>query len=321
MFDVVESIAHFGKTAETAGFWLFLGFLLLLFVGCAWQTMVSIGQLRSIGGAVKHESARAGGGYGKVLGHAAATPAGGQSQDGELVAPFSGASCVFYRVEIARKSGGENNEWRSIFKDRSTLPLLVDDGSSSVYAVDIAAADEVMNPKRHVWFNYETDLPAPLQGQDPGWFSNSIRFTEERIDAGERVYALGDLEIRPMEKAARVDAAARRILEAWRSWSADYGLGRDGRPAAEHNPNHVDAMADPEARKEATVCWVRERCGGTSVPILSEVSNGRRPFLVGIGEEKTVTRTVRWRIALAFPLGVVSAFVVVTMAAGRFISL
>ena len=175
-----------------------------------------------------------------------------------------------------------------------------------------------MGVKEDAWYSREDGLPAPLQHLDPGFFAKSLRFVEERVEVGDSIFAIGGLETRDAVGVEQSHASVRDILQAWRSWSTDYGLDENGEPSVKRKPNHVDAMDEAGARKAAIAERVGGGRGGHCVRILGAPPKKGQPFLVGVGDEGDTTKTLRRRIAVAVPIGLVAGLVTAILVSARF---
>lgn len=112
-----------------------------------------------------------------------------------LNAPLTGEPCLWwnYRIEEYQRSGNnKHHNWRTLESKRSDALLRLED-STGHCLIDPAGAN-VMPVSRQVWYG---NLRHPLNGQPQHWLSAALlgrrryRYTEERLHAGEPLYAIG----------------------------------------------------------------------------------------------------------------------------------
>lgn len=115
-----------------------------------------------------------------------------------LNAPLTGSSCVWwsYHIEEYRRQGSnKHHNWRTLERKSSDSFLLLDDGTGQCM-IDPRGA-RVLPVSRQVW---QGNQRHPLQGKPQHWVSAALlgrrryRYTEERLHAGEPLYAIGHFQ-------------------------------------------------------------------------------------------------------------------------------
>lgn len=118
-----------------------------------------------------------------------------REQEGQLQAPLTGESCVWwsYRIEEYQRSGNnKHHNWRTLESKSSEAFLRLED-STGHCLIDPAGA-KVVTVSRQVW---QGNLRHPQTGKPQRWFSAAMlgqrryRYTEERLHSGDPLYAIG----------------------------------------------------------------------------------------------------------------------------------
>lgn len=115
--------------------------------------------------------------------------------ESQLTAPLSGQPCVWwsYRIEeYERSSNNQQHNWRTLERKASASMLELDDGTGRCL-IDPAGA-KVVPVHKQVWHGNQRH---PRTGESRHWFTSALlgqrryRYTEERLHAGEPLYAIG----------------------------------------------------------------------------------------------------------------------------------
>ncbi len=166
----------------------------------------------------------------------------GKPMDGPpIIAPLSGLPCVWFRYRIEEQittehRGHTQTRWQTVDKGESTEVFWLEDDTGHV-AVDPEGAD--VTPKhKDVWqsrsltggINYPAYIASFLATHTG---PNPYRFTEERINPDERIYALGMLKnVASYTNQPTVDEEVRELLKAWKQDQAKlkerFDLNQDG---------------------------------------------------------------------------------------------
>ena len=154
-----------------------------------------------------------------------------QEHQASLQARLTGKPCLWWRFKVEEYSSGEKrNSWRVVKSGSSEACFLLSDGTGECL-IDPKGA-EIRPATKEVW---QSDQ-APLTMGGGGlfdWFSSGkqYRYTEERLHAGEPLYAIGDFHTRGGgQQGLDLNAAQGAVI---REWKADYGqllerFDRDG---------------------------------------------------------------------------------------------
>lgn len=237
-------------------------------------------------------------GYVELEGHARAMPGD------PVIAPLTGGRCCWYRSCVEYRDAADKKQWTVISRELSgALFHLVDDTGACVVNPDGA---QVLPSRREVWYG---PLPKPPWGPRMGQgalraATAKYRYTEERIDIGAPLYAIGLFRThRGAEATAAPHEQLRELLVKWK---------RDARMMALFDRNadgRVDAAEWDEARKLA-----RERVEeqtlrempGEDVPVLGKPADSR-PYILSSVTQLQLIRRERGRSALYLGLSVLSA--------------
>lgn len=158
-----------------------------------------------------------------------------------IVAPLSGLPCVWFRYRIEEQIATEHRghtqtRWQVVGKGESTECFWLVDDTGRV-AVDPEGAD-IVSKHKDVWQSrsmrgginqpaYITSFIATHSGRNP------YRFTEERINPGERIYALGMLKnVSSYVNQPTVNEEVLHVLREWKQNQAKlkerFDLNKDG---------------------------------------------------------------------------------------------
>lgn len=138
-----------------------------------------------------------------------------------LLGPLTEQPCLWWRYEIERyTTGRKSNRWVTVEEGSSKARLRLDDGTGEVL-IDPRGA-EVFPASRRVWEGVqrhplrnkpgETLLDGLLSGQ----LVSRYRYTEERLHAGEALYAIGHFQTKsPADRAFNGKQARNEVVREW----------------------------------------------------------------------------------------------------------
>jgi len=205
------------------------------------------------------------------------------------LARLSGLSCVWYRYRIEEQitthyKGQAQRRWKVIDQGTSSDTFWLEDDTGRV-AVDPEGAD-VMPKYKDVWKSRSRFAGIAQPAFIAGFLAtrhggNPYRFTEERINHGDPIYAIGLLKnLGSHADTPTTDTMARTLLREWKQDQAGllerFDLNQDG---------NIDQkewlLARRMARREAQ----RERRSllanaGEGVNLLTHPKDRNRPFLI-----------------------------------------
>lgn len=220
--------------------------------------------------------------------------------DGEsLRARLTGTPCVWYAYEIEKyQSSGKHSRWRTIEKKASKTPILLDDGTGACH-IHPDRADVTPSLKK-VWHGSSR---YPTSTRSGGLFGRRYRYTEQRIHAGQTLYALGHFEtLHPPSLAEQTRTAMAELINQWKQ---DYDaliarFDRDGNSDIDLREwEEVRAAAGAKAAAEA-----REQYDHTPVNVMAYSPGRRQPFLLSTHNPEKLSQRYRWHFigfgALAF---------------------
>ncbi|MBM7061657.1 hypothetical protein JQX08_13170 [Pseudomonas sp. UL073] len=113
--------------------------------------------------------------------------------EARICGPLSGKPCLWWRFKIEEyHSDGKKSSWRVLERGTSEAWLRLVDATGECL-INPAGA-EVRPMIREVWKGNLRHPRGPAQGGLLGWLSSGkeYRYTEERLQAGQPLYAIGD---------------------------------------------------------------------------------------------------------------------------------
>lgn len=135
-----------------------------------------------------------------------------------IVAPLTGKPCLWWRFRIEEyQASGKSHSWRLVESGSSEGWLLLDDGTGSCL-IDPRGA-QVRPVTREVW---RGNLRHPRGPAKSGWaalFSagKRYRYSEERLHAGQPLYAIGDFRSSGGgRQGLDVGAAQSAVIREWK---------------------------------------------------------------------------------------------------------
>jgi len=223
--------------------------------------------------------------------------------------PLTRLPCAWWRYKIEeRDRSSRSRSWETIDSGISETPFLLDDGTGQCL-IDPRGA-EIAGQTSTVWYG---DSPQPgLRIPDgPGilgafehlLFSRRYRYTEERLQHGDRLYAIGDFRARGGIDAPDSDAELTALLRRWKQDQTNL--------LARFDTNHDGVLSGAEwdvARTAAREVVVAQRLAqpvAAKVNVLAKPGDGRN-FLLAAVARPTLARRFRLQ-ALASLAGFVGA--------------
>lgn len=228
----------------------------------------------------------------------------GRLMDGPpIVAPLSALPCVWYRFKVEERvtvqtKNGTQTKWVTVQQGESDEVFWLEDETGRV-AIDPDGA-QVICEHRETWHsglrarrtalpNYITAFLATHSSGTP------YRFTEERIHAGENLYALGLVKnIGHHQPTTTIEDEVREILREWKQDQprllARFDLNRDGR---------IDdkewMLARAQARREAQKARVEEQTAAAEpINIMRATGDATRPYILSAYPQQRLIRKHRW---------------------------
>ncbi|MGH8353605.1 MAG: GIDE domain-containing protein [Pseudomonas sp.] len=164
-----------------------LAFSLAACLGGGWWCLRRLRQARYLLDTPTSKVRSAAQGYVELYGLLQALPAAA------IVAPLSGKPCLWWRFKIEEyREDGRKRSWRIVESGSSEAWLCLADGTGDCL-IDPRGA-ELRPATKDVWRGRQRHPRGPLQGGLLGWLAGGgeYRYTEERLHAGEPLYAIGD---------------------------------------------------------------------------------------------------------------------------------
>lgn len=202
-----------------------------------------------------------------------------EAMDGAAtIAPLSGLACVWYRYRVETRTGDDVLAWRTAETGTSSDIFWLRDTTGRV-AIDPDHADISVRHRERWAGGVRAATPllhASLARDD------RYRYTEERLHAGEALYALGTLRaLAPLSPAADASTRGRELLLEWKrdqaALHARFDRNRDGR---------IDAQEWQAAQDAALAAAVREplpafdAARDAPINVLGASDLGGRPFIL-----------------------------------------
>lgn len=269
------------------GRWVALAFSLMALVGGAWWCIWRLSQAHHLRDTPTSKIRSAAQGFVELCGvlHEQGMP---------QQAPLTRQACLWwrYRIEEYRRAG-KNSRWQVVESATSDAWLLLDDGSGQCLIDPLGA--EVRPATRQVW---EGSLRHPLGEAPSGFrallsFGKRYRYTEERLHAGQPLYAIGWLQTQGGGRQANNEQ--RRQAELIRQWKADYpdllrrfDRNRDGQLDAQEW-QRVQLAARLEAQEEQ-----QRAVQAPLQQVLSKPAEGL-PYILSCAGEDELLRKFYWQ--------------------------
>lgn len=220
-----------------------------------------------------------------------------------IIAPLTGTTCTWYRFKVERRErttdsrGRSTTRWRTVRSGVSDeLFLLRDETGTCV--IDPEGA-EVTPSTRDVWYGDSASWGGGMPrrtGRFGGLAGGRYRYTEERMHAGDPLYAIGLFQsVGGASEAPNTAAEVRDLLRAWKqdpqSLAARFDSNGDGT---------VDVV-EWESARQAALAEVRQSHRQQAVQpvqhLLGKPTDSRRPFLLSVLPQEQMARRYRWAAA------------------------
>lgn len=203
-----------------------------------------------------------------------------------ILAPLTRTRCVWWSYSIERYVGsGKNAHWENVRSDISGELFLVEDGTGQCVVNPDKAS--VYPSAKDVWYG-DSELPEGGPAMGKMRMGSHYRYTEQRMQDGDPLYALGYFHTQGPVSAGDIDEEVRQQLVAWKKDQAwllqHFDLNHDGQ---------VDQQEWEAARQEARrLVLERERddLQRPPVDVLSRPPDGRDFILSTLPQKKLETR-------------------------------
>ena len=123
------------------------------------------------------------------------------SEQGVIMAPFSGRQAVWVRVTVQEKrSTGRSSYWATVVKETDGRPFMVDDNSGQQARVLPPGANVILDSQQVASSGTFKDAPQHLEGflasrglKSTSFlgFNKAMRYEEQVLVAGDNLYAIG----------------------------------------------------------------------------------------------------------------------------------
>ena len=203
---------------------------------CSWRTWRLVSNIRLIEDTPTARIRSAPQGYVELEGL-------GKLMDGPpIIAKLSSLPCVWFRYKIEERvtslaGEGDHRRWETIEQGESTETFWLQDDTGRV-VVDPEGA-EITPRYKDIWRSGASLAGIAYPGYVRSFLASSAggrryRFTEERINSGERLYALGQLKnISSYTSLPTVDEDVRALLADWKNDQPallqNFDLNHDGK--------------------------------------------------------------------------------------------
>ena len=281
---MLDAASQWVTQASPAGFWLALlvtaGAALVAFV----YAFVFVRRVRVIEDTPTARIRSAAQGYGELSGMA-------ELMDGApIVAPLTGKPCAWYRYKVEKMGDKHTHVVDAGSSDE--LFLLV--GRTGRCVIDPEGATVIARHKE-VWFDFSYPSRkrgghSGLLGQLLGRVGSRYRYTEERLRAGEPLYAIGMFKsVGGSAESFDTEAEVRELLRLWKNDRHDLLRRFDS-----NGDGDID-LQEWEAVRKAAYRQVRQEQSQRSMAppthVMSKPVHGKRPYLLStLSEEELVTR-------------------------------
>lgn len=289
----VENLAVQLQRAPPAQFWL------VITLGCAvvalwfWRAYIHLQRRRLIADTPTAMIRSAAQGYVELQGRT-------ELIEGEpILAPLSNRPCTWYRYQVEQQeqttvNGRKRTEWRTLEDGVSDNLFYLNDGTGRC-AIDPDHA--IVTPsQRQTWYGRTriARRPEPSLGFLAGasgllGLGGNYRYTEERIDIGADLHAMGQFYTAggastPFDREAEIGV----LLRAWKSDKAALLASFDGNGDGQvdvrewHAVREAAAQEVHAARAPVTL--------GPAVDVLAATGDRQRPFILSATTEDRLLR-------------------------------
>jgi len=218
-----------------------------------------------------------------------------QQQPETLVGPLTGKPCVWWRFKIEEYSdSGKKRSWRTLESGASEARLRLADATGECLIDPLGA--EVRPLTREVWTGNLRHPRGPLQGGGIlGWLSSGseYRYTEERLHAGEPLYAIGDFRTSGGgQQGLDLNAAQTAVIREWKGDFAGmlqrFDSDKNGQlDEPEWNRVRLAAQLEAEDRHKQTSLQPAQH--------LLARPRESQPFILSSHGEDHLARQFRWQ--------------------------
>ena len=181
-------------------------------VGGAWWSLKRWSQARHLLDTPTSKIRSAAQGYAEFYGVLAA------QADAQLRAPLTGKPCLWWRFRIEEyQSSGKKRSWRMVESGSSEAWLRLTDGTGDCL-IDPRGA-EVRPLVREVWQGHLRHPLGSAKSGLLGWLGSGkrYRYSEERLQVGQPLYAIGDFRSSGGGRQARdLEAAQSAVIREWK---------------------------------------------------------------------------------------------------------
>ncbi len=274
---------------DTQGLLISLAFSGAATLGGAWWSLRRLTQLRYLLDTPTSKIRSAAQGYSEFYGVLKAL------DEGQIEAPLTGHACLWWRFKIEEYSNSDNkSRWRVIEKGGSEAWLRLADATGECLINPLGA--EVRPAIRDVWQGYQRHPRALVQQSLMSKLfhgNGRYRYTEERLHAGEPLYAIGHFSTRGGgRQGLDLEAVQGAVV---REWKADFAgllqrFDRDGSGQLEEQEwQQVRLAARLEAEQRHQHASLAPDQHHLSKPSESQ------PFILSCQGEDEIARGFRWQ--------------------------
>jgi len=274
---------------DVPGLSISLAFSAAAFIGGGWWCLQRLTQLRFLLDTPTSKIRSAAQGYTELYGMLRESP---QSQQ---AGPLTGKPCVWWRFKIEeQRSDGKQKNWSAIEKGCSEVWLELED-ATGVCLINPQGA-EVRPSTREIWSgNQRHPLRVKQQNLLLGLLNSGrhYRYTEERLHAGEPLYAIGDFRTSGAGQQGFDPASAQGAVI--REWKADFAglLQRFDQDAS----GQLEEAEWQQVRQAAALEAEARQRQASVAPVQNELRKPgeAQPFILSSKGEDELARTFRWQ--------------------------
>lgn len=223
--------------------------------------------------------------------------------DPPLHAPFSGLPCLWFRCMIEEHvSSGGKSRWQVVSQYRSHDAFWLEDETGRIQ-IDPDGA-EITPRHKDLWNSRSGLMHSPVLTPDIVKYlltrasSNPHRFTEERLMAGEPLYALGLLKnLTSLNDGPTLADELRTRLNEWKAdqpqLKARFDLDKDGK---------IDEkewmLARAQAKREVEAVRKTNRDFSEGINIMTAAGDSKRPYLLSAHRQSQLVKRYRLWLVL-----------------------
>lgn len=211
-----------------------------------------------------------------------------------LKGPLTGSACVWYDYRIEEYvHQGKNRSWKTIEHRRSHHAIIIEDNTGRCFIHPDRAA--ISTRHKQIWRG-SSRRPDQMRAIKT-WSMGRYRYTEQRLQEGDPVYALGFFEtLRPPTADELTEQKAKQLLAEWKQ---DYDamvrrFDRDGNGDIDTAEwEHIRTTARREAYVAAAAAY-----DTTPVHVMVYPPSRSQPFIIANKDPKHLARSYRWQAAV-----------------------